>query len=210
MAGGEPQPSSFHTYKEKPMSKLNIPPVTAVMSALCIIATLASYAVPEVLFNYAFIPLFAEAEPWRFLTGAFLHSGFMHILFNVMALIFLGAELEPALKSGRFAALYLGSAIGGNAAVYAWSAWTGEWNTSAVGASGAIFGLFGALIVLTRALHTDMRGILILLGINALIAITTPQISWQAHLGGFLTGIILTGIWWPLHRRRHNQQNHGW
>lgn len=134
----------------------------------------------------------------------------MHIGFNVMSLIILGAELEPALRSWRFAILYLASAIGGNGAVYAWALWTNEWNVAAVGASGAIFGLFGALVVLTRAVRADPRGIIGVLVINAIVAFTAPQISWQAHLGGFLTGLILTGIWWTLYRRRQKSSRSGW
>ncbi|WP_216380476.1 rhomboid family intramembrane serine protease [Arcanobacterium phocae] len=192
------------------MSKLNIPPVTAFMGAVCIAASLLTYVYPQTLYDYAFVPFLAEAEPWRFLTGAFLHAGLLHIGFNVLSLIFLGNELEPALKSSRFAVLYIASALGGNAGVYAWALWTNEWNIAAVGASGSIFGLFGALVVLTRALRTDPRGIIALLVINVLIVFTNPQISWQAHLGGFLTGLVLTAIWWPLHRRRQKSSRSGW
>ncbi|QRV02259.1 rhomboid family intramembrane serine protease [Arcanobacterium phocisimile] len=191
------------------MKNLNIPPVTATMSALCILATLMTYVLSNTFYDYAFIPVIADVEPWRYLTGAFLHGGVMHLGFNVLSLLFLGAELEPVMRKVSFAGLFLVSAVGGNAAVYLWALWTGQWNIAAVGASGAIFGLFGALVVLTHAIKSDPRGILVLLGINVVLAFTAPQISWQAHLGGFLTGLIFTAIWWQLRRRRQKEVNRG-
>lgn len=72
------------------MNKVDIPPVTAVMSGLCVLASLVTYMFSDVLYDYAFVPALVNVEPWRILTGAFLHSGILHLGFNVMSLMFLG------------------------------------------------------------------------------------------------------------------------
>ncbi|MBG0814291.1 rhomboid family intramembrane serine protease [Planomonospora sp. ID82291] len=135
-----------------------------------------------------------RGEWWRLITGAFLHSpldggGFAltHILFNMWALYAIGPELERRLGSLRFLALYLLSALGGSVAVYLFG-------IAAVGASGAIYGMFGALFVVSRKLGYDVRGVLWLIGINVVITFTIPGISWQGHLGGLVTGVVVAAV----------------
>jgi membrane associated rhomboid family serine protease len=123
-------------------------------------------------------------EWWRLITGAFLHSGVIHIAFNMWALYVVGPELERRLGSARFATLYLLSAIGGSVAIYLFG-------NVAVGASGAIYGLFGALFVVAKRLGYDARGVLWLIGINIVITFVVPGISWQGHLGGLVTGTLV-------------------
>jgi membrane associated rhomboid family serine protease len=134
-------------------------------------------------------------EWWRLLTGAFLHSplgggGFSltHILFNMWALYVIGPELERRLGSARFLALYLLSALGGSVAVYLFSA------SLTVGASGAIYGMFGAMFVVSRKLGYDARGVLWLIGINVVVTFLFPGISWQGHLGGLVAGAVVAVI----------------
>jgi membrane associated rhomboid family serine protease len=123
-------------------------------------------------------------EWWRLITGAFLHSGVFHIAFNMWALYVIGPELERRLGSVRFAMLYLLSAIGGSVAIYLFG-------NVAVGASGAIYGLFGALFVVAKRLGYDARGVLWLIGINIVMTFVLPGISWQGHLGGLVTGTLV-------------------
>ncbi|GGL34055.1 rhomboid family intramembrane serine protease [Planomonospora parontospora] len=130
-------------------------------------------------------------EWWRLITGAFLHSpldagsfALTHILFNMWALYVIGPELERRLGSMRFLALYLLSALGGSVAVYLFG-------IAAVGASGAIYGMFGALFVVSRKLGYDVRGVLWLIGINVVVTFMIPGISWQGHLGGLVTGVVV-------------------
>lgn len=147
-----------------------------------------------VLEHLAFIPVLAEAEPWRFLTGAFLHDTgwLMHIAFNMYALWVLGQYLEPALGRWRFTALYLLSALGGSVAVLLLAdPRSVDWVTYVVGASGAVFGLFGAVVVVLRRLGRSARSIMVVLAINAALPLFFPGISWQAHAGGFLVGLLL-------------------
>ncbi|GII56160.1 rhomboid family intramembrane serine protease [Planotetraspora thailandica] len=129
-------------------------------------------------------PYIYFGEWWRLITGAFLHSGTFHILFNMWALYAVGPEIERRLGSLRFGALYLLSALGGSVAIYLFG-------TAAVGASGAIYGLFGALFVLAKRLGYDVRGVLWLIGINVFITFVLPGISWQGHLGGLVTGTLV-------------------
>ncbi|GAA3079274.1 rhomboid family intramembrane serine protease [Streptosporangium carneum] len=136
----------------------------------------------------------AYGEWWRLITGAFLHAplsggawAITHIVFNMWALYAIGPELERRLGSVRFLALYLLSALGGSVAVYLFG-------IAAVGASGAIYGMFGALFVVARRLGYDARGVLWLIGINAVLTFTFPGISWQGHLGGLITGAVVGGI----------------
>jgi membrane associated rhomboid family serine protease len=189
------------------------PVVTYTIIGICVLAFIGQLASDEVTQQFAFAPYLGWVEPWRFVTAAFLHSPSMvfHIAFNMFALWTLGQYLEPMLGRARFAALYLISGIGGQVAVtllagsptveglssgqdHAWLTWV-------VGASGAIFGLFGALLVLNRHLGRSSSGLYATLAINAAIGFIYPQISWQAHLGGFATGLACAGIIVAFRRR---------
>jgi membrane associated rhomboid family serine protease len=129
----------------------------------------------------------AEGEYYRLVTSAFLHAGLLHILFNMFALVQIGPLLEQALGRGRFLTLYLLSAIGGSVAGYALA----TPNQPSVGASGAIFGLFGAYYVVVRRLGGETGSIVVLLVVNLAITFSVPSIDWRAHLGGLVTGAVL-------------------
>ncbi|GII63430.1 rhomboid family intramembrane serine protease [Sphaerisporangium krabiense] len=132
----------------------------------------------------------AAGEWWRLFTSAFLHAeppSYWHILFNMWALFAIGPQLEKILGSLRFAAVYLLSALGGSMAVYLFGSY-------AVGASGAIYGLFGAMFVISRRMGYDVRGVLWLIGINVVLTFVVPGISWQGHLGGLVAGAVVTAL----------------
>jgi membrane associated rhomboid family serine protease len=141
----------------------------------------------------------AAGEWYRLITSAFLAPatglsglGFMDILFNMWALVFVGPSLEGLLGRARFLAVYLLSAIGGGVMYY----FLAPQNNPAVGASGAIFGLFGAWFVVSRRLRLDTRGIVVLIAINlALSFFFHNVIAWQDHIGGLLTGALLTAAY---------------
>jgi membrane associated rhomboid family serine protease len=128
-------------------------------------------------------PGIARGEVYRLLTGAFLHSGITHLLFNMWALWVVGPALEAYFGRVRFIALYLISALGGGVLVYLLTL-----NVPTVGASGAIFGLFAATLVLARQLNLDMRWVVGLIVLNLVFTFAAPQISWQGHIGGLITG----------------------
>jgi len=129
-------------------------------------------------------------EWYRLITSAFLHGSFLHIAFNMYVLFALGPTLERILGHTRFIALYLLAALGGAVASYYFS----DIRTVSVGASGAIFGLMGALVVAGRRLRYDVTQVLILLGINVVIGFIAPGIDWRAHLGGLVIGAVVAAI----------------
>ena len=138
----------------------------------------------------------AAGEWYRLITSAFLAGpsglGFADILFNMWALIFVGPALEGLLGRMRFLAVYLLSAVGGAVMYY----FLAPQNAAAVGASGAIFGLFGAWFVVARRLSLDSRGIVALIAINLALSFWLHNIiAWQDHIGGLLTGAILTAAY---------------
>jgi membrane associated rhomboid family serine protease len=174
------------------------PLATMTLIGICVAVFVAQYAVPGLQDRIAFVPILGQSEPWRFLTSAFAHGGLTHIAFNMYALWVMGSYLEPLLGRARFVAIYLLSALGGSVMylllsvptsnVDALSGNYGMWRTGAVGASGAVFGLFGAFLVLQRRLGRPAAGMYVIIGINAVIGFVIPGIAWQAHLGGLLTG----------------------
>jgi membrane associated rhomboid family serine protease len=141
----------------------------------------------------------AAGEWYRLITSAFLAPatglgglGFMDILFNMWALVFVGPSLEGLLGRARFLGVYLLSAVGGGVMYY----FLAPQNEPAVGASGAIFGLFGAWFVVSRRLRLDTRGIVILIAINLALSFFLHNIiAWQDHIGGLLTGALLTAAY---------------
>jgi membrane associated rhomboid family serine protease len=136
----------------------------------------------------------AAGQWYRLVSAAFLSPGtsgigFMDIIFNMWALIYVGPALEKMLGRSRYLTLYLLSAIGGSVLYY----WMAAINAPAAGASGAIFGLFGAWFVVSKKLRLDTRGIIILIAINlAFSLIYRSTIAWQDHIGGLVTGLIVT------------------
>jgi membrane associated rhomboid family serine protease len=136
------------------------------------------------------VPGVADGAYWQLLTSAFTHVALMHIAFNMLALYVLGPQLELAVGRARFLALYLLSALAGSAAVY----WLAPEFQPTVGASGAIFGLMGGLLVVALTVRADVQGILVWIGINFLLTVTVSGISWQGHLGGFVGGVLVAGV----------------
>jgi membrane associated rhomboid family serine protease len=128
-------------------------------------------------------------EYYRLVTAAFVHGGLFHILFNCWALYVVGPYLERAFGHVRYIAIYVISALGGSVL----SLWIDVPNQTTVGASGAIFGLFGAVFVVGRKLNMDVRGIAALIAINLAITFIMPGISWTGHIGGLITGSVLAG-----------------
>lgn len=169
------------------------PVVTYTLIGLCVavyvLQILPGSTVTQTLFYWPAVTAF---EPWRMITASFLHSpnAFFHILANMWALWVLGQALEPILGRVRFLALYLLSALGGSVSVLVLADPAGlSWRTPVLGASGAIFGLFGVLLVVQRVTRGPLTQIVALLAINAAIGFVVPGISWEAHLGGFVTGL---------------------
>ncbi|MDQ1288182.1 MAG: hypothetical protein QG622_1747 [Actinomycetota bacterium] len=177
------------------------PLVTQSIIVVCVAVFLGQMASGDVVtVRLSFMPVLAFAQPYRFLTSAFLHSTQFvpHIIMNLYILWLLGPRLEQLFGHARFAALYLVSALGGSVGYFVIVSPTddaGHWIVGAVGASGAIFGLFAAQFVVDRRLGRDTSGITGLIVVNAVIGFI-PQfnIAWQAHLGGLVVGAAAASI----------------
>lgn len=169
------------------------PVVTYTIIALCLVSYVLQLTVDGWTGRLAFSPWTGEVEPWRFVTAAFLHSTqVFHVALNMYALWIVGPYLENLLGRARFVSLYLLSAIGGHVAVVLLADPSGpSWFTGTVGASGAVFGLFGAIFVVMRRMGQEARGMLVIIGLNLVVGFVVPNISWQGHLGGLVTGAAL-------------------
>jgi membrane associated rhomboid family serine protease len=148
----------------------------------------------------------AMHQYYRLLTAGFLHGSLLHIGVNMFSLFSVGVPLERVLGRLRFAVVYFLSLFGASLFVLLFSAA----DVAALGASGAVFGVFGAIVVLTKKLGYDIKYAIGVLVVNVVInVIYSSALSWQGHLGGLLTG-ALAGVvmgWAPGQGavRRRNQ-----
>ncbi len=128
-----------------------------------------------------------DGEYWRLLGSAFLHIGLLHLAGNLLSLAIVGPALERVFGWWRFLAIYLVSALGGSVAVYLFGSPFG----AVAGASGAIYGLFAATLIVVRKLGLDARFMVLAVALNFAVSFA-PGISLLGHLGGFVTGGLLT------------------
>ncbi|WP_370514039.1 rhomboid family intramembrane serine protease [Cellulomonas sp. JZ18] len=189
------------------------PVVTLTIIGLCVVSYVLQLVLPGWTRLWVFSPSNALDEPWRAVTSAFLHAQGLplHLAFNMVALWMIGPYLESTLGRARFVTLYLLSAVGGAVATFVLAVpsyspvpYPSAWWGGTVGASGAVFGLFGAVLLVLRRLGRDARGILGIIVLNGVLGFVLPGVSWQAHLGGLLVGLALGAAyaWAPVARRR--------
>ncbi|WP_026459584.1 rhomboid family intramembrane serine protease [Schaalia vaccimaxillae] len=170
-------------------------PVTYGIIIACVALFIVGFVSDSAYRAMLFTPGLGLTQPWRFLSTAFLHSGTFHIMFNMLALFSVGRSIEQVLGHWRFGVLYALSAVGGSAAVLAWGLIQPEsLSYGTVGASGAVFGLFASIFILQKLVGADTRTILVLLGINLVYGFIGSNISWQAHVGGMITGAVVTWV----------------
>ena len=197
------------------------PAVTYAIMAICVALYLGQWLSGGALTGaWVLDPTAIRIEPWRLITAAFLHStSFIpHLLFNMYALYIFGPALERFLGRARYLALYLVGALGGSVGVVlvyqlslvtnnASLAWFGGLlvPSAALGASGAIFALMGALLVLRKAMGLQLTQILIVIVINVAFGFIVRGIAWQAHLGGLAIGAAVAGAY--LVTRRPQQRS---
>lgn len=196
------------TTRQRP-SGWQLAPLTHLVIAICLVVWVLENTVPGFFEQVALSAETGRTQPWRFLTSAFAHApgfseGITHIGFNMLALWMVGRGLEHFFGQWRFAAIYLLSALGGGIGFVLTcfppnSQWGDgplglNWYVGTVGASGAVFGLFGALLVVQRELKQSTQGIWITLLLNAGIVFIVPNVAWQAHVAGFLVGVAATWV----------------
>jgi membrane associated rhomboid family serine protease len=139
-------------------------------------------------------PAVAHGEWWRLGSSMFLHYGIFHIAFNMWALYVIGSPLEQWLGRLRYLALYALSGLGGSVLSFA----IGPLGGQSAGASGAIFGLFGAFFVISRRRGLETGGIVGLIVINLVLSFTFSNIDWRGHVGGLITGAaVAAALAWP-------------
>ena len=171
-------------------------PVTATLIGINVLLFIVQYLWSPLFQYLAFTPQIGTVQPYRMLTTTFLHAGFFHLLFNMLMLAILGNSIERAFGWWRYLAIYLLSALGGSVAIVGWVlAQPGTWVQATVGASGAIYGLFGAIFVAQRRAGMSTTSIVILLVVNLIYGFTVPGISWQAHIGGFVAGLLVSSLY---------------
>ncbi|HXM18837.1 MAG TPA: rhomboid family intramembrane serine protease [Candidatus Tumulicola sp.] len=172
-------------------------PVTMAVIAICVIVFAIDYLQGGALTNAGAVTpaLVKGGEWWLLITGGFLHASVPHILFNMLALFQAGTFVEFAYGSPRYALIYVAGLIAGNLAVTVLSP------APAIGASGAIMGVFGAMVVLGFKLPAMRGPLLRAAGFPILLTLANgfinPYISWQAHVGGLLGGALVAQVLTP-------------
>lgn len=143
----------------------------------------------------------ADGQWWRLLTSGFLHIEIFHVGMNLLALFWLGRMIEPALGHARFVGIYVASLLTGSLGVMILDP-----NASTLGASGAVYGLLGAAVVMARNRNISLMqsGLLPILGLNFAITFLIPNISIGAHVGGLIGGLLVTYVMEELARRRRS------
>lgn len=169
------------------------PTVTIAIIALCVVAYGWQFLTQDAATgDYGMWPVYVSLgdQYYRLLTSMFLHGSLLHIGLNMLFLWMLGPQLEYVLGHVRFAVLYVVAGLGGSIASF----WFSAPNTLSVGASGAIFGLLGAYVVVGRRLNFDTTQIIGLIGINIVLGFVISGIDWRAHLGGLVTGAVVAAV----------------
>ena len=168
--------------------------VTMVLIGINVLLWIAVQSNPAILerlvlraYNFGDGPGVAEGGYYRLITAAFMHRETLHIFFNMIMLWMFGRPLETMLGRARFLGLYLICGLGGSTASYLFN----QPQVGSLGASGAVIGMVGALLVLERRLRHDTGAVAIYLAILLLPGLLLPGIDWRAHVGGLVTGGLL-------------------
>jgi len=165
---------------------------TKFLSISLITVYVAQFVLGDILIsNFAlFAPSVSTGQWWRLLTAGFLHGSILHLLFNVYILWVLGSQLESILGKTKFVVIYFVSLIGGSIASFLFS----PFGTYSIGASGAIFGLMGAMLVVGRKKRLDISQVAVLVVLNVVIGFVLSGIDWRAHLGGLAAGALIAWV----------------
>ncbi len=184
---------------DRPIVTYGIVAVTVLAYLVALLPGIGDVVFSALAFNSGFLEPGPFFQPWRVLTVTLVHGSPWHIALNMLALWALGRSLEPLLGRWRFAALYVLSAMGGSVLVALLAPYT--W---VIGASGAVWGLLGAMFIIGRHIGANVTAIAVLLGLNLVITfLPGSNISWQGHIGGGLVGLL---VGWIYARTRATRQ----
>lgn len=180
------------------------PLATYTILGICVALWLGQLVSTAVTANLVYWPLATAYEPWRMITSAFVHdpTSPLHILLNMWSLWVIGRQLEGILGTRAFVVLYLLSALGGSVGFLL----LGAPNSYAYGASGAIFGVMGALFVVMRSEGLNTNSIVLIVALNLGLGFMASGIAWQAHVGGLLTGAAVTWVYSKTRGARDGQK----
>jgi len=150
------------------------------------------------IINNYYLPPLADMQSYgqwyRLLTVGLMHDQTselpLHLAFNMLALYSLGTQIETVLGRSRFLVIFFISLLAGSIT----SAYFLPFNGYSIGASGAVFGLFGATLVIYKKYGADLKGVLVTVGLNLAIGFTIPGIDWRAHVGGLLGGALAAKV----------------
>lgn len=200
-SGGGSSILASSAFRELPVT-YSILAITIVISVLQMVPGLDGPITGSLLFAGVYlspetIALGMQAEPWRAFTTALVHGGILHLMLNMLSLFMVGRVLEPMIGKGRFLTLYLISTFAGSLAV----ALIAPLGQPVVGASGAIFGTFGALIIIVRSLGGDVRTMGIIILVNFAYGFFVARVAWEAHLGGLIGGLAVGAIYAATRKR---------
>lgn len=168
------------------LGRTPLPPTVTVIAAVNVAVYVLTRANPSrVDARFAMIPELVHQGQWyRLVTAAFLHVSVEHLVFNMLTLLIIGAPVEVLLGRARLCLVYLVAGLGGSVCSYLLS----KPDIEGIGASGAIFGLFGAYAVLARRHRFDLRPVVVLIVLELALSFAEPGIDWRAHVGGLLVG----------------------
>jgi membrane associated rhomboid family serine protease len=199
-AGGGPRSRARPAAARGPR---RVTPVVAGLAGLNIVVFALATTHPSWEFDYAQIPAaVAHGQSYRLITAAFIHENITHLVFNMVALLIMGPPIEQALGRRRFLVLFVLAALGGSV----FSFLLGPVNVAGVGASGAIFGIFGAWFSLTRASRSDTGVIVLLITFLLAYSFYDTTIDWRAHVGGLITGAVVGAAYAVAARRTARQR----
>ena len=172
---------------------------SATLSLITLIsgAYLLNLVYPE-FYDYTalFRPFVDSGEYWRLFTVALVHGGLTHLFFNMFSLLVLGNPVEAALGKARFLTIFFVSLLTGSLA----SVYLSSYPYVSVGASGAVFGLFGAFAVVSKRYGLEIKSIAVIVGINFAMGFVIGGVDWRAHLGGLIGGSIAAALLLPKRR----------
>ncbi len=134
--------------------------------------------------------LSATNQWYRLLTVALTHGGLLHLGFNMYSLMVLGNPIEEAFGKNKFLIIFFASLLTGSLA----SSYLASIYSASVGASGAVFGLFGAMVVVGKRIGADIRSIVVIIGLNFVFGFALGGVDWRAHLGGLVGGYITSQL----------------
>jgi membrane associated rhomboid family serine protease len=134
--------------------------------------------------------LSATNQWYRLITVALTHGGLLHLGFNMYALLVLGSPIEVAFGKNKFLVIFFASLLFGSLT----SSYFASIYSASVGASGAIFGLFGAMVIVGKRIGADIRSIVVIIGLNFVFGFALGGVDWRAHLGGLIGGYVTAQI----------------